>query len=440
MKVYENYLRFAPAILTEWQQLADEGRPVDAFRADCERIAAAQWSPALEQEAFLLADAMAKECVASDYPYIEPSDLDGIRAARPDARITLPDTVPDEKRIRAAWEGRIAGCLLGKPVEGQRRETLYPLLKAAGNYPLNRYIRLADYTPAQYETLHIHPGRTWADTLDGYAPVDDDTNYTVLGLKILEDYGRGFSPANCMEAWTRYLPMCALCTAERVAYRNAALCMSPPDTATYRNPFREWIGAQIRADFFGYINPGDPETAAAYAWRDAGISHIKNGIYGEMWVAAMLAAAAATDDLEKILGAGLAEIPAQCRLAYDIARVRAWFAEGVPAETAIERIHEAYDEHTQHGWCHTNSNAMIVTMALLYGGGDFGRSVCLAVQAAFDTDCNGATVGSIIGMRNAAVPGEWTAPFARGLRTSLDGYPRVTVDELAAHTAAFVKK
>ena len=127
---------------------------------------------------------------------------------------------------------------------------------------------------------------------------------------------------------------------------------------------------------------------------------MRNGIYGEMWVAAMLAAAAVTGDTDTILDAGLSQIPARARLARDIAKVRKWYAEGVPAGEAIERIHACYDEHTRHGWCHTNSNAMIVAMALLYGQGDFGRSVCLAVQAAFDTDCNGATVGSVLGVRN----------------------------------------
>ena len=107
-------------------------------------------------------------------------------------------------------------------------------------------------------------------------------------------------------------------------------------------------------------------------------------------------------------------------------------------EAIIDRIHEAYDETTEHGWCHTNSNAMIVTMALLRGQGDFGKSICLAVQAAFDTDCNGATVGSIIGLRNRGIPAEWEEPFPKGLRTNIDGATVVTLDEVVARTMALM--
>ena len=91
-------------------------------------------------------------------------------------------------------------------------------------------------------------------------------------------------------------------------------------------------------------------------------------------------------------------------------------------------------------WCHTIPNAMIVTAALLGGDGDFGKSICLAVQAAFDTDCNGATVGSILGMFVGAkgIEGRWTAPFRDGLVTAIDGFPLVTPDQLAARTLALI--
>ena len=129
---------------------------------------------------------------------------------------------------------------------------------------------------------------------------DDDTNYTIMGLYILENYGKDFTSIDVAESWLSALPMLHTCTAERVAYQNVANMKMPTESAIFRNPYREWIGAQIRADFFGYITPGNPEKGAEFAFRDAAVSHVKNGIYGVMWVAAMLSAAAASDDYEEI--------------------------------------------------------------------------------------------------------------------------------------------
>ena len=122
--------------------------------------------------------------------------------------------------------------------------------------------------------------------------------------------------------------------------------------------------------------------------------------------------------------------------------VIALYDAGKSAAEIIEEIHAQYDEHSANDWCYTNSNAMIVTMALLCGGGDFGTSICLAVQTAFDTDCNGATVGSIIGIRNGGqgIDPYWYAPFEKRLYTSIEGYNTVEVDELAKITLGLVKR
>lgn len=436
------WVHFAPDMYTEWQQSMDEGHEVADLQSLCETVAAKGGS--WDEAAKALAAQMQNAPIRADYPYIEPSDYEGILAARPKKRHVFakpdPDTMYD--KITGAWTGRIAGCLLGKPVEGMRRPQLYTLLRGTDNYPMHKYITKAEFTDDLIRDAYLNVNSTWADNIGGIEPVDDDTNYTVFGMKMIQMYGKDFTPDDVMEGWLHLIPYLDLCTAERVAYRNGTMGLLPPETAVYCNPFREWIGAQIRADFFGYINPGDPERAADMAWRDASISHIKNGIYGEMFCAAMIAAAAVTDDRMTVIEAGLDEIPAACRLREDVERVIAWYREGLDLEAIIEKIHETYNENTAHGWCHTNSNAMIVVMALLVGEGDFGRSVCAAVQAAFDTDCNGATVGSIVGMLNGmeGIPSYWAEPFGGRLLTSIKDNNNVAVTDLVRNTIDIMKQ
>jgi hypothetical protein len=201
------------------------------------------------------------------------------------------------------------------------------------------------------------------------------------------------------------------------------------------------IGAQIRADFWGYVALGNPQLAAEFAWRDASVSHIKNGIYGEMWVAAMLAAAPAVSEPRALIEIGLAEIPRRSRLAEDIHAVLAWHAAQLEYDEAVRRVHARWDEKNFHHWCHTNSNAQIVAIGLLWGENDFGTCICRAVQPCFDCDCNGATVGSIYGMMHGAhaLPETWTRPLNDQLETGLTRYPLNQISDLARQTCALIK-
>jgi ADP-ribosylglycohydrolase len=238
------------------------------------------------------------------------------------------------------------------------------------------------------------------------------------------------------------IPILHTCTAERAAYRNLVNLIPPPESASFRNPYREWIGAQIRADFFGYAAPGNPELAAEFAWRDACISHVKNGIYGEMFVAAMLAAAYVESGVRSVIEAGLAQVPANCRLTKDIRLVLAWHAEGISYDEAVERLHAAWDENKAHDWCHTISNAMVVVIGLLWGEGDYGKSICRSVQPCFDTDCNGATVGSIMGVLLGAknLPGRWIEPMHDTLHTGVAGYNVVRISDMAKETLRQIER
>ena len=301
-------------------------------------------------------------------------------------------------RIKGAWLGRICGCLLGKPVECWRTPEIIEIAKSQNNWPLHTYLRY-DEDMIRKLGRESYLGAAWIDKLDGAAPSDDDTNYTSMAaLCIVGRHGRDFTPADVAKEWIASQPKDAYCTAERRAFCNFMRGIMPPESATYKNPDREYIGAQIRADYFGYINPGDTETAADMAWRDASISHVKNGIYGEMFIAAMLARAAVSDDVEDVIRAGLNEIPAASRLAEAINEALDWHAQGLSADECFERIHKKYNEFDGYDWVHTISNAEIVTLCLLFAGDDCAKAICLAVDQGFDTDCNGATVGSIIGM------------------------------------------
>ncbi len=436
MHVWNTYSKQLGA---EHLQCVSEGKDITDYAALFDEVVKFPDGPQKEK----IAEGIYELCMAlpvkDDFAFDEPSDLNKIfeKSKGCTEKLAKPSKKDFESKVKGAWYGRIAGCLLGKPIEGIRTNELIPFLKETGNYPLHRYIVKADITEEiinKYSFRFDNKDYTYADCISA-APSDDDTNYTVLGQVIINDFGRAFNPEDVAATWLTRQPQTAYCTAERVAYNNFVKGYLPPVSAIYKNPYREYIGAQIRADYFGYINPADPKTAADMAWRDASISHVKNGIYGEMFVAAMLAGAAAEDNFEKIIKIGLSQIPTTSRLYESISRVVSWYKSGIKSEKVFENIHAEWDEKVIFAWCHTISNAMIVTASLLYAK-DFSNAICMAVQTGFDTDCNGATVGSIYGMAKGfdAIPYEWITPINGKLRTDIAGRNLIEVDELVEKT------
>ena len=155
-----------------------------------------------------------------------------------------------------------------------------------------------------------------------------------------------------------------------------------------------------------------------------------------MFIAAMLAVAATTKDIKTVITRGLAEIPYTSRLYEDVMSIVNAYDCGKTLFDAYDMINEKYDEKTSYGWCHTNSNAMIVVASLLWGNGDFTRSIGNAVQIGFDTDCNGATVGSIVGMMmgSSCISPQWLAPINDKLHTTIFGVGTVKISECARKT------
>ncbi|MEU2229908.1 ADP-ribosylglycohydrolase family protein [Streptomyces vietnamensis] len=344
-------------------------------------------------------------------------------------------------RLHAAWLGRAVGCLLGKPVEKLPLPALRALARAAGNWPLATWFTARGVPP---ELLAAHPwnrrsaATSLAENIDGM-PEDDDLNYPLLNLLLLQRYGRDFTTADVARLWLDELPAGRTFTAERVAYRNLLDGVEPPLTAVRRNPFREWIGAQIRADVHGWTHPGDPVAAAAQAYRDAVLTHTANGVYGAMFVAAVLATAATgTADVHQSLAAGLGVVPPRSRLAEAVRRGIAYATTEPDFDTVVDRLHA---ELGGYHWVHAVPNAALLAAALTHADGDFSRSVCAAVSGGWDTDSNGATAGSVAGLLAGhpdRLPERWTSPLKNRLATSVPSFDGIGFDTLAelTHTEA----
>lgn len=374
----------------------------------------------------------------------EPDAWEEIVALLPPAPALPPVTtagdLPYAERVRAAWTGRAAGCLLGKPVEKLPREGIEEILRSTGRWPLDRWFTargLPDDVAARWTWNRRSAGTSLEENIDGM-PEDDDLNYPMLALDLLERHGRAFTTDDVAQLWLDSLPAGRTFTAERVAYRNILDARPVPETATHANPFREWIGALIRTDLLGWVSPGDVREAARMAWVDARLSHTRNGVYGAMWAAALAAASMVCRDVEQVLDAADAVVPPGSRLADAVRLGRAVGAGCDGSEpsvrAALDRLHEEY--RGLH-WVHVLNNAAVVALALTAGRGRFGPSVSLAVTAGWDTDSVGATVGGVVGAL-AGVDGigeQWTAPLDDRIATSLPGGER-RISDLARRTAA----
>ncbi|MEU9153009.1 ADP-ribosylglycohydrolase family protein [Streptomyces sp. NPDC048417] len=352
------------------------------------------------------------------------------------ALVSVPIPRPPHPRAyHAAWLGRAVGCLLGKPVEKLPLHAIRELAQAAGNWPLNHYFT-ARGVPADLLATHPWNRRSAATSLveniDGM-PEDDDLNYPLLNLLLLQRHTRGFTTTDVAALWLDELPAGRTFTAERVAYRNLLTGVEPPYTARHRNPFREWIGALIRADVHGWTNPGDPAAAAEQAHRDAALTHTANGVYAAMFTAATIATAATgTHDVHACLRSGRRVIPPRSRLAQAIDQAIRLAETHEDFETVVAELHRTHSP--THHWVHAIPNTALIAAALTHADGDFTGSVCRAVSGGWDTDSNGATAGSVAGLLAGdpdALPDRWTTPLKNRLATSVAGFDGTGFDTLA---------
>ncbi|MFF3330741.1 ADP-ribosylglycohydrolase family protein [Streptomyces sp. NPDC002888] len=377
----------------------------------------------------------------------EPTDLARIKAGcpawpTPPAPGRSPHPTPDPARLEAAWLGRAVGCLLGKPVEKLPLDGIRQLARSTGNWPLNTYFTARG---VPQDLLETHPWNrrsattSLAENIDGM-PEDDDLNYPLLNLLLLQRHGTTFTTPDVARLWLEELPAGRAFTAERIAYRNLLLGLEPPHTARHRNPFREWIGALIRADIHGWTHPGDPAAAAEQAHRDATLTHTANGVYAAMFTAATIATAATgTHDVHTSLHTGLTVVPPRSRLSRAVRHAIALAETHDDFDTVVDELHATHA--ATHHWVHAIPNTALIAAALTHADGDFAGSICRAVSGGWDTDSGGATAGGIAALlagAPAALPDRWTAPLKNRLATSIGDFNGIGFDTLAQLTHALI--
>lgn len=345
----------------------------------------------------------------------EPDDLAAIRALRPAGPRKIWTTLPDyTDRLEGALLARVSGCLLGAIVELWPIEKMRDWAKFIGDAfpPVDYWSQAQIPNHLRYSSYCYEYTR---DKMNG-APVDDDIVYTLLGMLIAEDYGVNFTTEDVGKAWLKYLPIA--CTAEDVALKNLKKGIPASKTAEIDNPYCQWIGADIRSDPWAYIAPGYPEKAAEMAYRDAYLSHRRNGIYGEMFFSATQSAAFTVDNAVDALKIGLTEIPADCALHHDVM----WALNEAKNIHNYEEARAAVDEHCKGMYSvHTNNNACLTIFGLTIGGNDVTKVISETVAMGSDNDCTAATAGSIVGaiVGKKGVPGHWYKNFNNTIRSYL---------------------
>ena len=278
-----------------------------------------------------------------------------------------------QDKIQACWIGKNIGGTMGAPYEGRRCTQ-----------------DITGYASPKGEPLP-----------------NDDLDLQMAWLMTLERFGpRNFDANTLAECWQ--LMIGPNWNEYGIGKKNLTLGLLPPLCGEYDNDkWKHSNGAWIRSEVWACLAPGFPNIAIKYAIMDASVDHgMGEGVYAEIFTAALESIAFVETDIRKIVETALTYIPESCRVAQCVRLVLAEYDKKTSYRDTRELLVEATADL---GWFQAPANVGFVVIGLMYGEGDFKKSMIYTINCGDDTDCTGGTVGAILGIvgGTAGIPTDW---------------------------------
>lgn len=310
------------------------------------------------------------------------------------------------ERTYYGWLYQICAGALGTAVEGYTTENIR---KAFGE--VHDYVR----TPNTY---------------------NDDITYEVAFLRALAEKGKGITSAAIGEEWVALVPFGW--SAEEFAIKNIKLGIYPPFSGKCNNPYREWIGAQMRGAVCGMVAPANPREAARFAFMDGVVSHFNNGVLGEVFNACLVSLAYVHADMREIVFESASYIPNDSEYYSVLEFAINSCKHNTTWETAWKKCEEKYK---RYNWIHSYPNAAAEVVALWFGENDFDKTMHISAMQGYDVDCNAAQIASALGVANCGrdLAKKWSQPIGDKLKTYMRDNKEISIRELAKETVRVTK-
>ena len=385
----------------------------------------------------------------------------GEPSANPDFRELTWDSYLD--KVQGAWMGKMIGVTFGQPWEFQYQNT--PIGFDITDWPLSptrmkEYRARADNKPGQEEwnpvtqesdnkkiiILHSFIAESEKEHPSFGAPDNDDIYINLLFLYCLRKYGIDVDPVTVAHEWDAKIRK--VWHANDAGLENIRKGILPPDSGNPRyNLHADDIDFQIEADVFGMIAPGMPQVSNRYGDRMGHIMNYGDGVYGGMFIAAMYTQAFFAKDIREVVEKGLLAIPQQSLYAHLIRDVIRWHDENPNdwlktwhlVQAKWGEVDHCPDGYKQPFNIDAKLNGGYVVMGLLYGNGDWYKTMNYATRAGQDADCNPANAAGILGtlIGAHAIPAEYREPLHnRYWNKTLAGLPdSYEIDVLSEDTA-----